>query len=192
MKLTALILPLVVGTMALAADAPPIDAATETHISSDSVEFDMKTRLAIYRGNVRVQDPRITMTCEYLTAKVPAGGRVDSIIAETNVVATIVTNNTTFTITSAKATYTYQVLPFATNQTLELTGLPLPKISWPQEDVVPPGTNEFTARRILWDLGRGSFRAEEQRGVFPDMETLKKRVPIPKVAPATNSQPTTP
>ncbi|MFN3410430.1 MAG: LptA/OstA family protein [Limisphaerales bacterium] len=166
---------LVLGLAPLIARAAEPGPEAETHIASDSVEFDMKTRLAVYRGNVTVTDPRIALTCEFLTAKVLDSGQVERIVAETNVVATIVTNNTTFTVTAAKATYTYQVSATATNQTLELTGLPAPKITWPQEDVSPPRTNEFTARRILWDLANERLTAEEHRGVFPDFQALRQR-----------------
>jgi lipopolysaccharide export system protein LptA len=187
MKLTALLLFLAVSLSVRAAEPTPLTGMPETHISSDSVEFDMKTRVATYQGNVRVADPRITITCDFLTARVPESGRVDSIVAETNVVAVIATNNTVFTVNAAKAIYTYQVLPFTTNQTLELTGLPAPRVTWPQEDNTPPKTNEFFARRILWDLGRNTFKADEHRGVFPDMEALKKRVKSPDTAASTNA-----
>lgn len=176
MKLICTLLGLAV-TAALWADEPAAtNSLAATHITSDSVEFDMKARVATYSGNVRVADPSITMTCEFLTAKVPASGRVESIIAETNVVAVIVTNNTTFTITAAKAIYLYQVFPFATNQTLELTGVPWPKVTWPQEDTTPVQTNEFSARRIVWDLNKNSLKADEHRGVFPDMESMRNRI----------------
>lgn len=177
-----LALALALAPLALRAADPGAEA--ETHIASDTVEFDMKSRLAVYRGNVKVTDPRIALTCEFLTAKVLDSGQVERIVAETNVVAIIVTNQTTFTVTAARAIYTYQVSATATNQTLELTGVPAPKITWPQEDVVPPRTNEFTARRILWDLANERLTAEEHRGVFPDFESLRQRNRAPANAPA--------
>jgi lipopolysaccharide export system protein LptA len=187
MKLICPLLLLAVGTALWADEPSATNRLAATHITSDSVEFDMEARVATYTGNVRVADPSITMTCEYLTARVPASGRVESIIAETNVVAVIVTNNTTFTITAARATYLYQVFPFATNQTLELAGVPAPKITWPQEDSDPVQTNEFSARRIIWDLHKNTLKADEHRGVFPDMESMRKRVALPKDAPASNA-----
>ena len=76
----------------------------------------------------------------------------------------------------------------ATNQTLELTGVPEPKITWPQENSDPVHTNEFAARRIVWDLNRNTVKADSHRGVFPDMEGMRKRVAPPKDAAATTNQ----
>jgi lipopolysaccharide export system protein LptA len=186
MKLICTLLGLMVAAALWADEPSATNSLSATHITSDSVEFDMKARVATYHGNVRVADPSITMTCEFLTAKVPASGRVESIVAETNVVAVIVTNSTTFTVTAARAVYLYQVLPFATNQTLELTGEPEPKITWPQENSDPVHTNEFAARRIVWDLNKNTVKADSHRGVFPDMEAMRKRVAQPKDPSATN------
>src|SRR5581483_3343728 len=44
--------------------APP----TETEIFSGRFDYEMKTGLAIYRVNVRVNDPKMKLTCEILTA----------------------------------------------------------------------------------------------------------------------------
>ena len=184
MKTFLLPLSLALALTPLSLRAATTGAEAETHIASDSVEFDMKSRLAVYRGNVKVTDPRLALTCEFLTAKVLDSGQVERIVAETNVVATLVTNQTTFTVTAAQAIYTYQVSATTTNQTLELTGLPAPKITWPQEDVTPLRTNEFTARRILWDLANERLTAEEHRGVFPDFEALRQRNRASTNAPA--------
>ena len=182
---------LAAGVLSLAAaepDAAPALAAA-TQITSQAVDFDLKARQAVYHGNVTVQDPRIHLTCEFLTATIAeSGGRVDSLVAESNVVAVIVTNNTVFTVTSPKAIYNYQVLASATNQTLELSGLPEPRITWPQTNSVPPETNQFTARRIFWDIGKGTIKAEGHRGVFPNVGALKK---VTEAAAATNA-PVTP
>ena len=194
MKLIALLLT-ATALPVLAAETGPAPAAdpAATHITSKSVKFDMKTRQAIYSGEVQVKDPRIELNCELLTATVSeSGGRVDNLVAESNVVALITTNNTVFTVTAAKAIYIYEVQPTATNQTLELSGLPEPKITWPQPDSEPARTNEFAARRILWNFGTGVIDAEGHRGVFPSFDTfdnpLKK---MDKPAP-TNSAPATP
>ena len=170
---------LAIGILSLAA-APDTSAPSKgaaTRITSKTVDFDLKARQAVYHGNVVVQDPRIQLTCEILTATIAeSGGRVDSLVAESNVVAVIATNNTVFTITSSKAVYSYQLTPQTTNQTLELSGLPEPKITWPQTNDVTAKikTNEFTARRILWNISAGNIKAEGQRGDFPDVDALKK------------------
>jgi len=172
---------------------PSAPAAAETQITSQSVDFDLKTRQAIYKGDVHVEDPRIALSCEFLTATIAeSGGRVDSLIAESNVVATIITNETVFTVTAAKAIYTYQVLPTATNQTLELTGTPEPSITWPQKDSEPPRTNKFVARKILWDIGTGNINAVGHRGVFPSVDTLSNPMKDIEKAAETNPAPTAP
>jgi lipopolysaccharide export system protein LptA len=195
MKLIAFLL-LAIGTVRMhATESGPVPTAsgvTETHITSQSVSFDLKTRQAVYRGDVRVDDPRIALTCDFLTATISeSGGRVDNLIAESNVVAVIVTNNTTFTVTAAKAIYTYRLSSTATNQTLELTGTPEPRITWPQEGSEPPRTNEFVARRILWDISTGNIDAEGHRGIFPSVDALSN--PMKEIQrAATNSAPPAP
>ena len=58
-----------------------------TQIFSDNVDIDLKTRMAVYRGHVRVDSPQMKLTCELMTATVPeAGGKIDKIVAEHNVV----------------------------------------------------------------------------------------------------------
>jgi lipopolysaccharide export system protein LptA len=185
MKLFALSL-LTAGILSAIAAAPDAVAPSAvTQITSKAVDFDLKSRQAVYYGDVTVRDPRIHLTCEFLTATIAeSGGRVDSLVAESNVVAIIATNDTVFTVTSPKAIYTYQVTTTTTNQTLELTGLPEPKITWPQTNGVSAETNEFVARRILWNISAGTIKAEGHRGVFPNVDALKK---VAEPAPATNA-----
>lgn len=131
----------------------------ETRIDSDSVDFDLKSRQAVYRGHVRVEDPRVALTCDLLTARVPnEGKRVDSIIAESNVVILIPDKGVTNRATAAKAIYTYQISAGKTNETLELTGLPAPCIETPQ------GT--LTGDTITWDRGTDTLRATNQRMIY--------------------------
>jgi lipopolysaccharide export system protein LptA len=193
-KLPTAAVPLFAASFVLAVGLMPLRAADETtpgeapvtQITSQTVDFDLKTRQAVYHGDVHVADPRITLTCEMLRATLAeAGGRVESLIAETNVVALIATNDTVYTVKSAQATYTYKVTAAATNQTLELSGEPDPKITWPQAGSDPVLTNEFTARRIFWDIGNDTINAEQHRGVFPNFSASRK--PAASAPEATNS-----
>jgi lipopolysaccharide transport protein LptA len=135
-------------------DGTSTNAVPETHITSDSVNFDLQTRTAIYRGKVRVEDPRVAMTCELLTATIPEhSGRVDRIVAETNVVIVLVDKGTTNRATSAKAVYTYSVEAGRTNEVIELLGSPA--IESPQ------GT--LTGDSIVWDRSNDSIKATNQR-----------------------------
>src|SRR5258708_1490426 len=65
----------------------PAPAPPETEIFADTFDFEMKSKVAVYQHHVRVLDPKMKLTCEILTAKLPeAGGKLDHILAETNVV----------------------------------------------------------------------------------------------------------
>ncbi|HZF02625.1 MAG TPA: LptA/OstA family protein [Methylomirabilota bacterium] len=103
--------------------APTNSAPRVTHIDSDSADFDMNARTAIYRGNVRVSDPDMKLTCVRLVADLPQSGRMNHIVAETNVVIdyTDAKGQTTHA-TGDKAVYNYAVENGATNETVTLTG----------------------------------------------------------------------
>lgn len=131
---------------------PAKPASTETHISSKTVDFDLKSRQAVYRGNVIVEDPRVNLTCDTLTARLPTNGtRVDSIIAESSVVILIPEKGTTNRATADKAVYTYSVNAGVTNEVLELTGSPAIE--------TPQGT--MTGTKITWDRARDNISATD-------------------------------
>lgn len=158
MKLIPLVVLAIAGPL-LAEDAvPPVKpAGVETHIKSQSSQIDLKTRTMVYIGNVRLNDPRLDMTCELLTARLPASGtRVDSIIAETNVVMLVLDKGTTNRATADKAVYIFSVKAGVTNEILELTGSPA--IETPQ--VIMTGT------KITWDRGRDNIFAENQHMIY--------------------------
>jgi lipopolysaccharide transport protein LptA len=109
------------------APAPqPQPPRAPTRIDSDSADFDLNGHKAIYRGNVRVDDPQIKLTCEFLVADLPqSGGRINHIVAETNVVIdTTDEKGATNHVTSDKAVYDYNVQGTVTNETITLTGSP--------------------------------------------------------------------
>lgn len=127
-----LILPAVLATAGVlcAADLAKslASADVETQISAKTVRADLKSRTAVYHGNVKVEDPRVNLTCELLTARMPAAGkRVDSIIAETNVVIFILQDGATNAATADRAVYTFSIEAGVTNEVLELTGSPMIK-----------------------------------------------------------------
>lgn len=133
---------------------PSAPAAAVTQITSRSVDFDLKSRQAIYRGSVRVQDPRMAMTCELLTASIPeSGGRVDRIVAESNVVIMLVDKGATNRATSERAIYTYSTQDGRTNEVLELAGSPA--IETPQ--------GRLTGDSIVWDRVNDTIKATNQR-----------------------------
>jgi lipopolysaccharide export system protein LptA len=128
---------------------PPPRAPTQ--IDSDRADFDyLNGRQAIYSGHVRVNDPRMTLTCAQLTVDLPpTGGRINHILAETNVVIDATDDKgATNIVTCDKAVYDYNVLGSVTNDTVTLTGNP--------QIVNAQGTN--TADKIVWDRTNGHIR----------------------------------
>ncbi len=104
---------------------PPPPPAT-TKIDSDTADFDLNGREAVYYGNVRVDDPRMKLTCVQLTVYLPpGGGRINHIVAETNVVIDATDEKgATNHVTSDKAVYDYNVQGAVTNEVITLTGNP--------------------------------------------------------------------
>ena len=150
-----LLLPIVLATAGVlcAADLAKSIASSdaETQISARTVRADLKSRTAVYQGNVKVEDPRVSMTCELLRARMPAEGkRVDSIIAETNVIIYIPQDGATNTATADRAIYTYLIEAGVTNETLELMGSPM--IKSPQATAV--GT------KLVLDITTGVISGE--------------------------------
>lgn len=129
-----------------------------TEIFSDSGEFDLKTRVAVYLGNVRVVDPQMRLRCEMLTVVVPEqGGRVDHIVAETNVVIDAADNEgNPVRATSQMAVYTYKVENSVTNELIELTGDPY----------VDSKAAKGFAEKIVWDRVQNKVRMFKQRSVL--------------------------
>lgn len=141
------------------AGLPSFATATnvETQITSHSVDFDLKSREAFYHGNVRVTDPRVSLTCERLTVTIPTEGtRVDKIVAEDKVVLLIPEKGITNRATADKATYTYVIRDGRTNEVLELTGSPAIE--------TPQGT--LTGDPITWDRTANVIRAVNQHMIF--------------------------
>lgn len=129
----------------------------ETHISSKTAVFQHTERQVIYRGDVVVEDPRVHITCDTLTARLPATGkRVDSIIAESNVVMLVPDKGTTNRATADKAVYTFSINAGVTNEVLELTGSPAIER--------PDGT--LTGTKITWDRLKDTVTADNQHMTF--------------------------
>ncbi len=65
----------------------PARETGDVEVVSDVFDGKLAEGIAVWRGNVHVNDPQMELTCDYLTAKMPpAGGGLNVIIAETNVV----------------------------------------------------------------------------------------------------------
>lgn len=99
----------------------------QTHITSTGpLEFDLPTATWTFRENVRVDDPQLKLTCEYLSGRFMSNNPkfgLESIVAETNVVIYAIDwEGRTNHATADKLTYFYSVTNAVTNQTLVLTG----------------------------------------------------------------------
>lgn len=138
-------------------------AATE--ISSDSANFDLKSRIAVYIGNVHVKDPQMEMTCAIMTARVPASGRIDSIVAEQNVVIDASDDQgRPIHATGDKAVYTYKVADGSTNETIELSGT---------NTTFRSAMFNGTGNPIIWDRLNGNIRGNH---LHMFIESLPSRV----------------
>lgn len=114
---------------ALTVPAPtpkPAGVPVESHIKSDLGSFDFAEHSATYDGHVRVKDPQLELTCEHLTAKLaPKGGKIESIIAETNVVIDFTTQEgDKVHATAGRAVYTYDEADGKIKSILELMDQP--------------------------------------------------------------------
>ena len=149
------ILALVTTNTPVAKPQPP---RAPTKIESESVDFDLTARRAIYRGRVRVEDPEMKLNCEWLIADLPQeGGRINHIVAETNVVIDFTDDKgQTMHATGDKMVYDYAVQNGATNETVTLTGNP----------ELENAQGKFTGDVIVWDRARNHLDITNPKIVF--------------------------
>ena len=138
--------------------------AQPTEVDSDKAEFDMggahSPRQVIYRGNVRVTDPKIKLWCEWLLLTLPPGsGHVSHISAETNVVIDFVgENGEKYHVTSDKAVYDYTVVNQVTNETVTWTGNP----------IVDTKDGKIWSEPLVWDRRANRFFFTNQKMILPN------------------------
>ena len=114
----------------------PSPSNRDINIYSKEAEFDLKAKVTVYRGDVRVEGHGMQLACETLTAKLPpAGGRIDSMVAETNVIidsvdetGQMVEKGQKIHGTGDKLVYTFSITGTATNEIFQLMGNPILKI----------------------------------------------------------------
>jgi len=136
----------------------PTPPRPPTLINSDSAEFDLTARRAVYHGNVRVDDPQMLLTCALLTADLPQpDGQMKHIVAETNVVIySVDEKGQTNHATSDKAIYDYNVQNGVTNETVTLTG----------NAKMENSQGTLTGEPIVWDRVKNRLTATNQKMVF--------------------------
>jgi lipopolysaccharide transport protein LptA len=129
-----------------------------TLINSVSADFDLTARRAVYRGNVRVDDPQMKLTCEELTADLPqSGGHINHLVALTNVVVDFIDQKgQTNHVTSARMVYDYKVVNAVTNET----------VTWTGNAKVENAQGWLTGEPIVWDRANNSIHAENQKMIL--------------------------
>jgi lipopolysaccharide export system protein LptA len=140
-------------------NAAPKFPREPTVIFSDSGFFSMNNkREATYCGNVRVNDPQMKLTCAWLVADLPPdGGRVNHIVAETNVVIDFTNEKgQTNHVTSDKAVYVYNVQGGVTNETVTFTG----------DAKIESAQGWLTGEPIVWNRANNSVTATNQKMIF--------------------------
>ena len=139
---------------ALTSTNPPAAERPPTEIFSETADFDLKNRIGVYRGHVRVTDPQMKLTCDLLTAQVSTnGGRPESIIASCNVrVEGLDDRGRAVRVTCDKAINIYTVANSTTNDTFTLTG----------NVYVDSAMFKGTGDPIIWDRVRDTIHVENQ------------------------------
>jgi lipopolysaccharide export system protein LptA len=128
-----------------------------TDVYADSAELNWAGRTGTFRGHVRVINPDLKLTCEWLVADVMGTGRINHIVAETNVVIDVKdSKGQAMQATSDKAVYVYEVQNGVTNETVTLTGNPL----------VSDAHGTQAGDPIVWDRVNNVFRFTNPHMVF--------------------------
>jgi lipopolysaccharide export system protein LptA len=96
----------------------------DTDIRSDTAGFSTDSHRSIYEGHVRLDDPKMKLTCAWLVADLPSGTNYSRhIVATTNVVMDLTGGtNGTWHVTCDQAVYDFKLLGGSTNETVTLTG----------------------------------------------------------------------
>jgi len=116
------------GTLTVPTNAPAVKAKPHapTEIVSDAADFDLNIHQAIYRGHVKVTDPEVKLTCDWMVVDLPAAGNhLNHVLVDTNVVVDFMDKGQTNHVTAARAVYDYKVVGAVTNETVTFTGNPV-------------------------------------------------------------------
>jgi lipopolysaccharide export system protein LptA len=175
--LTVLLAAGLAATLQAQTNAPAAaDRSIDIRSLPGEVEFDLKARVAVYRGNVRVESQGMQLTCGVLTAKFPAtGSRVESFVAEEKVVIDLLDEKGQKVHgTGDKLVYAYTVTATTTNEVVELMGNCILE--------TPQGPMAGDAMRL--DRINNKFNITNPQGLFREAAASKtNRVGSPKVEP---------
>jgi lipopolysaccharide transport protein LptA len=143
-----------------------------TRINSDTVNFDMNDRKAVYAGHVQVADPQMKLTCAQLVVNLPDPGQhISHIVAETNVVVDFTDpKGQTMHATGDRAIYAYKLAGGVTNETVTLTG----------HAQVENAQGWLTGEPIVWDRANNRMSAANQKMIFrQSLDNLPGRTNAP-------------
>jgi lipopolysaccharide transport protein LptA len=113
-----------------AASAAPVqkEPRAPTEISSDSGQFNLKSNIFVYTGNVHVNDPKLKLLCEIMTVEAPklVEGKFNRMTAVSNVVIDFLDEKGQPNhATADRAVYTESITNSFTNKVVVLTGSPV-------------------------------------------------------------------
>lgn len=154
--------------------APTLSGPTQIH--SDTGYFEFKTRLVVYRDNVRVENPQMKLWCDLLTTTAPTTGKhIESIVAERNVVIDMLDENgQTNHATGDKLVYTYNVSDGVTNEATVLTGNP----------ILEKPDFTITGDTMTWDHINNRLRVTNHKTIFhTDAVSGTNQPPTPEKSP---------
>jgi lipopolysaccharide transport protein LptA len=140
---------------------PEATANNAIVITAESFEYDAKSGVAIYSGDVHAEDPQMDIRCGVLTARFAASGsEIETITAEKSV--TIVNKGDQTRGKGDKAVYT------AATDVLELTGNPS----------LETAQGELTADSVVLDRREGKLRAKGSFKMKLKPDALRRPGPL--------------
>ena len=165
----------------LAVVARPVSAQTNapnlfSYIHSDSGAFALEKAQAIYRGNVRVDDPKLKLRCAWLVADLPNGTNFNRhVVALTNVVMDLASGtNQAWHVTCDQAVYDFRLVGAATNETVTISGHARAESSQIIEEGEP----------LVYDMVSQEFTGSDYTTTF------KRGIALPGGTTAPGSKPT--
>jgi|GEM_PF-2175779 len=151
---------------------PPVEVNV-SQITAKSAEFNIKSNLVIFIGNVQIVAPRLNLTCERLEALIsPTNKTVESMTA-TGTVTFLIVDAQNKQIKGRAGTLIYKstALQNATNETIELLANP----------VLETDQGSLIADRIIFDRTSGQVNAENARMLMTTQENAPNHIPMPQI-----------
>lgn len=122
-----------------------------TQIHSSSGEFNLRSNVFVYHGDVRIDDPQMKLTCDLLTIAAPklTEGKYNQAVADGNVVIDWFDEQGQINhAVSDHAVYEYSITNAVTNATVTLTG----------NASVTNAQGSITGEPIIWDRIHDNIR----------------------------------